>query len=263
MKRRRDFSIILIGERGLLREGIERILRSANFRIRASVAPGDELIASQIEADQLLFMIVHTGDDFDVIVEQIELLRNHRSNARVAVVVTRYRLDDVVAAFRVGVNGYFADVTSCEVFAKSVELVMMGELVFPPAFLSFALVDDHHASNGASSAGSGGAVLTTGTIDPRLSPRERSILRCLIEGDSNKCIARKIEIAEATVKVHIKAILRKIQVQNRTQAAIWGVNHAFLGEQPETSLVPSNAGANSELPVARNGGERQIRLESK
>ncbi|WFU18456.1 response regulator transcription factor [Bradyrhizobium sp. CB3481] len=263
MKRRRDFSIILVGERGLLREGIERILRSANFRIRASVAPGDDLISSQVGADQLLFVMVQAGDDFDVTIEQIEFLRNHHPGARVAIVDTHYRLDDVVAAFRAGANGYFADVTSCEVFAKSVELVMLGELVFPPAFLSFPLVDDHHVSNRAPTVGSSRTVLATGTIDPRLSPRERSILRCLIEGDSNKCIARKIEIAEATVKVHIKAILRKIQVQNRTQAAIWGVNHPFLAEAPETALVPSNAVANGELPVPCNGGERQFRVEGK
>ena len=81
MKRRRDFAIILVGERGLLREGIERILRSANFRIRASAAPGDDLMASQIQADQLLFLIVHTGDDFDATVEQIEFLRNRHPNA--------------------------------------------------------------------------------------------------------------------------------------------------------------------------------------
>jgi two-component system nitrate/nitrite response regulator NarL len=62
---------------------------------------------------------------------------------------------------------------------------------------------------------------------PQLSPRELAILRCLINGNSNKCIARKIDIAEATVKVHVKAILRKIRVQNRTQAAIWGMNHAL------------------------------------
>jgi two-component system nitrate/nitrite response regulator NarL len=144
-----------------------------------------------------------------------------------------------------------------------VELVMMGETVFPPAFLSFALADGHHESNRASSESSSGATLNAGTVDPRLSPRERTILRCLTEGDSNKCIARKIEIAEATVKVHIKAILRKIQVQNRTQAAIWGVNHAFLAEAPDASLVPSNAGVGDELPVPRNGGGRPIRLESK
>ena len=58
-----------------------------------------------------------------------------------------------------------------------------------------------------------------------LSPREKSILLCIIEGDSNKCIARKMDITEATVKVHVKAILRKIRVQNRTQAAIWGLNN--------------------------------------
>ena len=59
---------------------------------------------------------------------------------------------------------------------------------------------------------------------PRLSARQRLILRYLIEGDPNKTIARKINITEATVKVHVKAILRKIRVQNRTQAAIWAMN---------------------------------------
>jgi DNA-binding NarL/FixJ family response regulator len=254
MKRRRDFAIILVGERGLLREGIERILRSASFRIMASASPGDDLTANRIQPDQLLFLIVHTGDDFDAAAEQIEFLRNQHPSTRIAIVVTRYRLDELVAAFRAGVNGYFVDVTSCEVFAKSVELVMMGETVFPPAFLSFALVDDDHVSSRASSGS--GAVLTTDSIDPRLSPREKSILRCLVEGDSNKCIARKIEIAEATVKVHIKAILRKIHVQNRTQAAIWGVNHAFLAQSPDISLAPSSVGASGDLPIlaaAANG----------
>jgi two-component system nitrate/nitrite response regulator NarL len=50
----------------------------------------------------------------------------------------------------------------------------------------------------------------------------------LVKGDSNKSIARKIEIAEATVKVHVKAILRKIGVHNRTQAAIWAMNKGSL-----------------------------------
>ena len=58
-------------------------------------------------------------------------------------------------------------------------------------------------------------ITTEDTIAPQLSPRKKSILRCLVEGDSNKSIARKIDIAEATVKVHVKAILRKIRVQNR------------------------------------------------
>jgi len=58
-----------------------------------------------------------------------------------------------------------------------------------------------------------------------LSDRESEILQCLVNGASNKAIARELNIAEATVKVHVKGLLRKMQLQNRTQAAIWAVSH--------------------------------------
>ena len=58
-----------------------------------------------------------------------------------------------------------------------------------------------------------------------LSRRELVILRTLTEGASNKIIARKLVITESTVKVHMKAILRKLRLQNRTQAAIWARTH--------------------------------------
>ena len=83
---------------------------------------------------------------------------------------------------------------------------------------------------------------------PRLSPREKIILRCLIEGNSNKCIARKIEIAEATVKVHVKAILRKIRVQNRTQAAIWAMNNGSLTQATNNGSLLSTGDLSRQLP---------------
>jgi two-component system nitrate/nitrite response regulator NarL len=58
-----------------------------------------------------------------------------------------------------------------------------------------------------------------------LSGREEAILRLLTEGAPNKIIARKLGMAEATVKVHVKAILRKLRAQNRTQAAMWATTH--------------------------------------
>jgi two-component system nitrate/nitrite response regulator NarL len=58
-----------------------------------------------------------------------------------------------------------------------------------------------------------------------LSRRELVILRTLTEGASNKMIALKLVITESTVKVHMKAILRKLRLQNRTQAAIWARTH--------------------------------------
>jgi two-component system nitrate/nitrite response regulator NarL len=83
-----------------------------------------------------------------------------------------------------------------------------------------------------------------------LSEREAQILKALVRGHSNKVIARMCTVTEATVKVHVKSILRKIRVANRTQAAIWALRNAYFaddmgeatGRMPPTSdlrAVPS------------------------
>jgi DNA-binding CsgD family transcriptional regulator len=72
-----------------------------------------------------------------------------------------------------------------------------------------------------------------GDVVRDLSRRELLILRTLTEGASNKVIALKLVITESTVKVHMKAILRKLRLQNRTQAAIWARTH--LGELLENA----------------------------
>ena len=61
----------------------------------------------------------------------------------------------------------------------------------------------------------------------RLSLRESQVVTCLVQGKSNKEIARFYNLSEATVKVHLKAILRKTSAQNRTQVAIWAIKHGF------------------------------------
>jgi DNA-binding NarL/FixJ family response regulator len=252
MPRRQSFATILVGKSILLREGLARILHSANFRILASVSCADDLLASELQLNQTLFLIVHTGDEFDVAVEQIELFRGRHPGGRIAIVADHHRLDELVSAFRAGANGYFVDVMTCDVFIKSIELVMMGEAVFPPAFPSFVLdPEGDHLDEAGRRDENDQAILVTAAEDviaPQLSPREKSVLRCLIEGDSNKCIARKIDISEATVKVHIKAILRKIRVQNRTQAAIWGMNNGSLARTANNKSPLLTSDVNKRLP---------------
>src|SRR5258705_6778008 len=140
---------------------------------------------------------------------------------------------------------------TCDVFVKSMELVTMGETIFPPTFLSFVLkAEGNHLSEAVPSDENNAAILTTteDTIAPQLSAREKSILRYVIEGDSNKGIARKIDITEATVKVHVKAILRKIRVQNRTQAAIWGMNNRSLARPANNKFLLLNSDVNKRPP---------------
>jgi two-component system nitrate/nitrite response regulator NarL len=239
MRRHYPFGTILAGKTSLLKEGLAEILRSANFRILTTTSCADDLPASKVQPSQQLFLIVHTGDDFSSAVEQIGLFKTRRPGGRIAIVADRYRLDELVSAFRAGANGYFVEVMTSHILIKSLELVMMGETVFPPAFLSFALdpESDGVREEAPRDDSQGLLVPAEDGIAPRLSPREKSILRYLIEGDSNKSIARKIDITEATVKVHVKAILRKIRVHNRTQAAIWGMNNGWH-IQTTSSIAP-------------------------
>lgn len=250
MRRHHALPVILIGKSILLKEGIARILRASNFRILASVSCADDLHPSKSTSPPPLCLIVHTDDDFDAAVEQIELFRSRYPDGRIAIVADHYRLKDLATAFRAGANGYFVNVITCDRFVKSVELVMLGETIFPPAFLSFILDPNTRltdaVTNDHTDDRNGEPILlaTEDSSAPLLSPREKSILLCIIEGNSNKCIARKMDIAEATVKVHVKAILRKVRVQNRTQAAIWGINN---GSQPH----PENG--NCALPIPSIG----------
>lgn len=62
------------------------------------------------------------------------------------------------------------------------------------------------------------------SLAPNLSSREIEVLMSLSRGNSNKEIARKLEISDATVKVHVKAILRKLRIKNRTEAALWATS---------------------------------------
>ena len=157
------------------------------------------------------------------------------------------------------------NVNSCDAFIKSIELVAMGETVFPPAFLSFALDSKTDLGRKATQPDESERavfVTTEDTVASQLSPREKSILRCLIEGDSNKSIARKIDIAEATVKVHVKAILRKVRVQNRTQAAIWATNHGALAVSQNSSAPALKPDTDRPMPTAIDVISNVKRLEA-
>jgi two-component system, NarL family, nitrate/nitrite response regulator NarL len=100
---------------------------------------------------------------------------------------------------------------SADAFVRSLRLISAGERVFPRD-LTFER-RPQPTSRG----------IETPSDGARLSPREKEILSYLVVGHSNKIIASHLGIAEATVKVHLKSVQRKIRVANRTQAAIWGL----------------------------------------
>jgi two-component system nitrate/nitrite response regulator NarL len=247
----RPFATIVVGPCTLRREGLARILGAADFHIAASASSIDDQVLTTLPRRRpSILLIIDVGDDLSAAVRQVELFKKRYPAGRVAVLADHDQPSDIVQAFRAGANAYFIKVAPCDAFIKSLELVMLGETILPAAILS-TIVDradedktDHESAIDVRDVSStAGDHLEAQSGDtPRLSTRERCILNCLIEGDSNKVIARKIDIAEATVKVHVKAILRKIRVHTRTQAAIWAMNKGLsISPVGNGAAVPANA----------------------
>ena len=261
---------VLVGPNVLLREGLARILSAADFRILGSASGVDDPVLSSLPQAQPILLIIDVSDDFDTALGQIESFKHRYPAGRVAVLAHHHQLTDMVSAFRLGANAYLVKVATCDTFIKSLELVMLGVTLLPPEILTFISDRQDRSRNGRAAGHNGHAaddeddaddghaddddvgddgemvrteVGTNGHVPqanssytPRLSARQQSILRCLIQGDSNKTIARKMAIAEATVKVHVKAILRRIRVHNRTQAAIWAMNNGpFISAKDDAS----------------------------
>jgi two-component system, NarL family, nitrate/nitrite response regulator NarL len=228
--RRRPFSIILIGPHVLLREGLTHILADAHFRIAASVASIEDLATNIGQRNDRLFLIIESNGDANIALAQIKTFKEQHPDGRVAVLGNRERSAEMVAAFQAGANAYFDSEEKSDAFIKALELVMLGETILPPELLFYVRPPQgeerypriEHYPDAPAARGASAAELEW----PQLSFRENCILRCIVEGASNKVIARKIDITEATVKVHVKAILRKVRVRNRTQAAIWAMKHS-------------------------------------
>lgn len=93
---------------------------------------------------------------------------------------------------------------------------------------------------GLEKANAGNGQVCMAPAAPKLSDREIQILEGLVRGNANKVIARRCDISEATVKVHMKSILRKIRVGNRTQAAIWALEHGYCSDDVKPDVLKAD-----------------------
>ena len=223
----RPIATILVSPSVLMQEGLAHILNPADFRVVDSATSIHHIVMDAIAHHEPMLLIIDFSHDPDTAVEQIKVYKKWHPSGRVAVCAYQDKVIDVVSAFRAGANAYFDKVTTGEAFVKTLELVILGHTILPPEFTLVESQQDIIPAMPHENAIEDAFRSNGGDEIRRLTDRERCILRYLIEGDSNKIIGRKIGISEATVKVHVKAILRKIRVRNRTQAAIWATNKSL------------------------------------
>jgi two-component system nitrate/nitrite response regulator NarL len=229
----------------MLREGLKHILSSTRFKLHSGGMTRNEIILDQDAAGSPILVILDVNLYPSRLAHGIFSVKDQYPQARVVVLSDSFDLDDMKSAFQSGANGYCLATTGCEALIKYLDLVMLGEVVFPSSAFLSAISETRYETvtkdTAAATVPSSHVPMGFETHDSpirTLSIRESEILQCLMQGAPNKVIARKLDVAEATVKVHIKAILRKIRVANRTQAAMWAVNHLSDGRSEDSSLQP-------------------------
>src|SRR3954452_19750140 len=216
-------------------------------RVLASAARAEELCFSAPEKRPTLIILENAGGRDTT--SDVAHLREHFPHARIAVLAGTFDLDQLKAAFRAGASTYLLASVTSEALVRALSLVMTDHVVLPASAvaalcsgaepcLSAPPLEHSDMSDGATEAQRERLYVPGPQAEPRrpLSSRESDILQCIVRGDTNKHIARRYDLAEATVKVHVKAILRKVGVQNRTLAAIWALSqdgpYALPGPAP-------------------------------
>jgi two-component system, NarL family, nitrate/nitrite response regulator NarL len=197
---------LLIGARPMFRAGVARFLTESGFDVIAA-ADDVEAVIRAAPKEPALAIIDATRCPMKA-VREINLLHAGFSEVRIVLLAEPGQLDyaHIVAAFHAGMSAYLINPTP-EVFVKSLELVMLGQSILPRELV---LEAPRRAAESTVST---------------LSARETQVLRHLAQGRTNKEIARTLVSADATIKVHVKAIMRKLRVKNRTQAANWAMQN--------------------------------------
>ncbi|EIM27151.1 response regulator containing a CheY-like receiver domain and an HTH DNA-binding domain [Microvirga lotononidis] len=231
-----NVATVLICPNLLLRTGISHILSGTRFAMVDGLCDDPSNLPALDDTMPVLFMICENRAT-EELVAMVDTLKTQHPLSRVVVLADAMDPDTVIQLCGAGMDGFCATSMDRHALVKALEIVILGE-TYIPASIGLALLERarqsraHHAHDGA-----GMPVNTPAEALDKLSEREAQILRCLTRGSSNKVIARELGVAEATVKVHIKAILRKVKATNRTQAAIWATGHFDLAQDNVRALA--------------------------
>jgi two-component system nitrate/nitrite response regulator NarL len=222
--------VLLIDDHALVRKGIEELLQSRGVQVVASVSSGKEGVrrARELPSDIILLDIKMPGMSG---IETLQALRASGIGAPV-VMLTMSREDaDLVAALRAGAQGYLLKDIEPEELVPALEAILRGDNVVAREMVG-ALA--HLVRSGV---GADQEAQRPATPLADLTPREREILEHIAGGLSNKMIARALDITDGTVKLHVKAILRKLGLRSRVEAAVTAAEHGLgkLRRKPGTA----------------------------
>ncbi|MET8292908.1 response regulator transcription factor [Streptomyces sp. NPDC005180] len=206
--------VLLVDDHQVVRRGLRTFLEvQEDIEVVGEAADGAEgaARAEELRPDVILMDVTMPGTDG---IEALRRLRDLGNPARVLVVTSFTEQRTVVPALRAGAAGYLYKDIDPDALAGAIRSVHAGHVLLQPevAEALLAAQDDQGAPAGRPGS---------------LTDREREVLGLIADGRSNREIARALVLSEKTVKTHVSNILMKLDLSDRTQAALWAVRHGI------------------------------------
>ena len=210
-----DARLIIIDDHPLFRSGVSHLVdMDPDLALVGEASDGDEGIALAARTNpDLILLDLHMKGRSGL--ETLRALRDSGCDARIIILTVSDNPDDIVAAIRAGADGYLLKDMDPLQLIGHIREALLGRKVIDlelNALLARALRNDGERES---------------RRPDLLTEREKTILRCLANGMSNKLIARTLNITEGTVKVHIKNLLKKLEFHSRLEAAVWAVEQGL------------------------------------
>jgi two-component system nitrate/nitrite response regulator NarL len=227
----------------LLRDALAQILLDAGATMIREAANLDDALSCLRSIE---------NDHVDLVIMDAELCNGHANAVRsirqaggqARIVILGYDINAISSDQALAADGVLTFDITADMMIRSLRLIQTGERVVPRELMQVIVARSRQSLS--QSAVPQRASRLRGNQAP--SPREAEILQRLLQGYSNKTIARELGITEPTVKVHLKSLLRKIDASNRTQAAIWALNNGYRADVPALATTVSSVPESDAQP---------------
>ena len=211
-----DLKILIIDDHRLFREGLQSLLQRRNIDVVAAVGDGNEglKLAKELSPDVILLdMRMPIIDGISVLIQ----LRKYELTMPIVILTTSSNEQDLLDALKNGASGYLLKDMEPDALVTALRDINGGKTVVA-THLTSVLVRFIQ-----------GDTTTTEKQGPfsELTPREGEILKLIADGQGNKLIARNLGISDGTVKLHVKAVLRKLELHSRVEAAVMYIEHYY------------------------------------
>ena len=202
-------TILLIDDHPMLRNGVKQLIAlDTSLQVIGEASNGEQGVelAKQLDPDLILLDLNMPGMNG---LDTLDKMRQTSLSGRVVVFSVSNHEDDVVTALKRGADGYLLKDMEPEDLLTALHNAAAGKMVLSEALTPVL------AASLRESRPSGDRDIQS------LTPRERDIIKLIAEGLPNKMIARRLDITESTVKVHVKHMLKKMKLKSRVEAAVW------------------------------------------